>query len=41
MSAHLEMLRAMKGPTVQLCAVLSDEQKRTADALIHGPMGAM
>lgn len=41
MSAHLEMLRAMKGPTTQLYAVLSDDQKRMADRLIHGPMGMM
>jgi hypothetical protein len=39
MAAHLEMLRAMKGPTTQLYAVLSDDQKRLADRLIHGPMG--
>lgn len=39
MSAHLETLRAMKGPTTQLYAALSDDQKRMADQLIHGPMG--
>lgn len=41
MSAQLEMLRAMKGPATQLYAVLSDDQKRVADRLIHGPMGMM
>jgi hypothetical protein len=39
MAAYLEMLRAMKGPTTQLYAVLSDDQKRLADQLIRGPMG--
>lgn len=38
-ATHLEILRAMKGPTTQLYAALSDEQKRTADQLIRGPMG--
>lgn len=41
MAAHLEMLRSMKGPATQLYAALSDEQKRVADQLIHGPMGMM
>jgi hypothetical protein len=38
--AHMEMLQAIKGPTTQLYAVLSEEQKRTADQLL-GPMGMM
>ena len=41
MAAHLESLRAMKAPTTQLYAVLSDEQKRLADSLLHSPMGVM
>jgi hypothetical protein len=40
MAAHMEMLQAIKGPTEQLYAVLSDEQKRIADQLM-GPMGMM
>ena len=40
MTAHMEMLQAIKGPTTQLYVVLSDEQKRIADQLI-GPMGMM
>jgi hypothetical protein len=39
LAAHLDTLRAMKGPTTQLYAALSDEQKRLADRLMHGPMG--
>lgn len=39
MMVHLEMLRAMKGSTKELYAVLSGNQKRLADQLIHGPMG--
>lgn len=38
-SAQLETLRAMKGPTTQLYAVLSDEQKRMADRLADGHDG--
>lgn len=41
MTAHLDMVRAMKAPTLALYAVLSDEQKREANALLHGPMGMM
>jgi hypothetical protein len=41
LDAHLEMLRAMKGPMDQLYASLSEEQKRTADQLMRGPMGMM
>jgi len=40
MTAHMEMLQAIKGPTTQLYAVLSEEQKRIADQLL-GPMGMM
>jgi hypothetical protein len=38
--AHMEMLQAIKGPATQLYAVLSEEQKRTADQLLS-PMGMM
>lgn len=41
MDAHLEMLRAMKDPMEKLYASLSEEQKRTADQLMRGPMGMM
>ena len=41
MTAHLEMLSAMKGPAKQLYDVLSAEQKDLADRLVHGPMGMM
>jgi hypothetical protein len=40
MAAHMEMLAAIKGPTMQLYGALSEEQKRLADQLI-GPMGMM
>jgi len=40
MAAHMEMLAAIKGPTMQLYGVLSEDQKRLADQLI-GPMGMM
>jgi hypothetical protein len=39
LAAHLETLRKMKAAMLPLYASLSDEQKRSADALIHGPMG--
>jgi hypothetical protein len=39
-AAHMEMLQAIKSPTEQLYAVLSDEQRRIADQLM-GPMGMM
>jgi hypothetical protein len=38
-SAHLEMLRKLKSALLPLYTSLSDEQKRSADALFHGPMG--
>ena len=40
MAAHMEMLQAIKGPTEELYAVLSTEQKRVADQIM-GPMGMM
>jgi len=40
MAAHMEMLQAIKGPTEELYAVLSAEQKRVADQIM-GPMGMM
>lgn len=40
MAAHMEMLAAIKEPTMQLYRALSDDQKRLADQLI-GPMGMM
>ena len=39
MASLLETLRKMKAAVLPLYASLSDEQKRSADALIHGPMG--
>jgi hypothetical protein len=41
LTAHLDMVRAIKGPATELYAVLSDDQKRVADTLLHGPMGMM
>jgi hypothetical protein len=41
LTAHLEMLGAMKGAATQLYAALSDDQKGIADILIHSPMGMM
>jgi len=41
MSSHVEALRTTRGALQPLYAVLSDEQKKTADALIHGPLGMM
>ena len=39
MTAMLEGLKEMKATLTPLYAVLTDEQKKTADQLIHGPMG--
>jgi hypothetical protein len=39
LAARLDALRAMKGALTPLYAAFSDEQKQTADQLIHGPMG--
>ncbi|WP_374655752.1 Spy/CpxP family protein refolding chaperone [Dongia sp.] len=41
MSAHLEMLQAIKEPATKLYDVLSPEQKAVADQLMMGPMGMM
>ncbi len=41
MSAMLEAVRSTKVALGPLYAVLSDDQKKMADALIHGPMGMM
>jgi LTXXQ motif family protein len=40
MAAHMEMLQAVKEPTLRLYGVLSNEQKQVADQLL-GPMGMM
>ena len=39
LAARLDALRAMKSALTPLYAAFSDEQKRTADELIRGPMG--
>ena len=39
MSAHLEALRKFKAAIDPLYAAFSDEQKKTADELLMGPMG--
>jgi LTXXQ motif family protein len=41
MTARLEALRKLKAAVDPLYAALSDEQKKTADELIMGPMGMM
>jgi hypothetical protein len=41
MTAHLEALRKFKAAVDPLYAALSDEQKKTADELLMGPMGMM
>ena len=41
MAAHLEALRKFKAAIDPLYAALSDEQKKTADELLMGPMGMM
>ena len=41
MTAHLEALRKLKAAVAPLYAALSDEQKKTADELLIGPMGMM
>jgi len=41
MTAHLEALRRFKAAVDPLYAALSDEQKKTADELMIGPMGMM
>jgi len=39
MTAHLEALRKFKAAVEPLYTALSDEQKKTADQLMIGPMG--
>ncbi|HYZ42978.1 MAG TPA: Spy/CpxP family protein refolding chaperone [Stellaceae bacterium] len=41
MTAHLDALRKLKAAVDPLYAALSDEQKKTADDLLMGPMGMM
>jgi len=41
MTAHLEALRKLKAAVEPLYATLSDDQKKTADQLMIGPMGMM
>jgi LTXXQ motif family protein len=41
MNAHLEALRKLKAAADPLYAALSDEQKKTADELLMGPMGML
>jgi hypothetical protein len=41
MTAHLDGLRKFKAAVDPLYAALSDEQKKTADELLIGPMGMM
>jgi hypothetical protein len=41
MTAHLEALRKFQAAVDPLYAALSDEQKKTADELLIGPMGMM
>jgi hypothetical protein len=39
MTAMLETIKATRAAVAPLYAVLTDEQKKVADQLIHGPMG--
>ncbi len=41
MTGHLEALHRLKAAVDPLYAALSDEQKKTADELLMGPMGMM
>jgi hypothetical protein len=41
LTAHLEALRKLNAAVDPLYTALSDEQKKTADELIMGPMGKM
>lgn len=41
MTAHLDALRRLKAAVEPLYAALSDDQKKTADQLMIGPMGIM
>lgn len=40
MTAHLDALRKLKAVVEPLYAALNDDQKKTADELMIGPMGA-
>ena len=39
MTSMLEAIKATRAALAPLYAVLTDEQKKVADQLIHGPMG--
>lgn len=41
MTAHMEMMQAIKGPTLDLYGVLTPDQKQLADELLVGHMGMM
>ncbi len=41
LTLHLESLRALKAAVQPLYAVLTDEQKKAANKVLHGPMGMM
>jgi LTXXQ motif family protein len=41
MAAHLDAMRAMNKAIKPLYAALSDDQKKTADEILWGPMGMM
>jgi LTXXQ motif family protein len=41
MTMHLDFLHAIKAAVQPLYAVLSDEQKKTANEIMKGPMGTM
>ncbi len=41
MTMHLESVRALKATLQPLYAALSDEQKKTANEILKGPMGKM
>ena len=41
MSVHLNVLRTLKEAVDPLYAALGDDQKKTADRLMIGPMGMM
>ena len=40
LTARLDALKAIKGPAKRLYDSLDDDQKKTADELLRGPMGA-
>ena len=41
LSAHLDAMKAMEGPTRALWDALSDDQRRKAQMQLPGPMGMM